>query len=427
MKFDAIKNFVDTALSVCGYGDAYIIDSDRKLVALLSADEVTLSVSTDDIEKLLNMNPICIIKNKYEKEMANALIAGSVRISSVPIVDKNNRLLYVYQKVNKNIETFVKADSLLGADPYSFSIWDTMKSIRKEYQKESFVVTDVNETDIKLHNLLSPFIISTSEIEKVNVETHYVVLAFLYDYNMSAAARMCIEHNVPYVTCVLSRLDTKYNVTDFFKIDSVAHAVLQAEAHKNSTYFDMNDFQNIFQIIKMTEFTVVCYLEIGTYRGDSARAALAYMVQSNIRRKAFFVDTFKGFSYQEANVSSDITWAGTHGDTSLDFVNNRLSEFRDDIEYELIQSNVICDALPQQITDIAVAYIDVDIFEATVAALDKVDERITDGGVIMIEDYGHTPPLIGAQIAVDDFYKRNREKYMGLYLQSGQYVFIRRG
>jgi hypothetical protein len=45
------------------------------------------------------------------------------------------------------------------------------------------------------------------------------------------------------------------------------------------------------------------------------------------------------------------------------------------------------------------------MYEAVAAALAKVAPLIAEGGIIIAEDQGHTPLLIGAYVAVQKFLK----------------------
>ena len=181
------------------------------------------------------------------------------------------------------------------------------------------------------------------------------------------------------------------------------------------------DFENIFQGLEVTRGVEGDYVEIGTYQGASARAALNYMRRADIQRTAYFLDTYEGFSYEEAEKSSDSAWFGTHTETSLEAVKEYLSEYPN---AKPVKANIITDGLPEEITRIALCNIDVDIYDAVYAALKTVAPLIAEHGIIIAEDYGHTPWLIGAQFAVRRFLEET-DGFMPLYFPSGQMVLIK--
>lgn len=156
---------------------------------------------------------------------------------------------------------------------------------------------------------------------------------------------------------------------------------------------------------------------------DSASAALNYMKKSGINKKAYFIDTYEGFNYDEAFNSNDTYWKSGHTDTSLERVSKRLEKYSN---AKLVKGNIIKDELPEEIKQICVVNIDVDLYEAVKAALYKVKDKVVTNGIIIAEDYGHTPTLIGGQKAVQEFIEDNKNDFIPLYLNSGQMFLIKK-
>ena len=141
-----------------------------------------------------------------------------------------------------------------------------------------------------------------------------------------------------------------------------------------------------------------------------------------LQRKVWLLDTYEGFNYVEASESSDMRWQNTHDDTSIELVRKRVKE---DQNINIVKSNIITDNLPDEMENIAVCNIDVDLYEAVQYALYKVKDRVVKGGVIIAEDYGHTPELLGAQLAIDEFYEENEDEWFKIVCTSGQCLLIR--
>ena len=137
----------------------------------------------------------------------------------------------------------------------------------------------------------------------------------------------------------------------------------------NSWHFCPVDFENIFQALKASQTLEGDFVEIGTFKGDSASAALNYMKKANINKKAYFIDTYEGFNYEQALKSNDTFWKESHKNTSYDKVKERLTQYGN---ATVVKGNIISDDLPAEIDKICVANIDVDLYEAIKAALYKV-------------------------------------------------------
>jgi len=160
-----------------------------------------------------------------------------------------------------------------------------------------------------------------------------------------------------------------------------------------------------------------------TYKGGSALTALNYIKNTNQKRQGYFIDTFKGFNYEDAKNSSDIVWRNTHfiSDEIENYIKETLKEFDN---YKLIKSNIISDNLPDEIKKISLANIDVDLKEATYSAIVKVSKRLSLRGIIMCEDPVHTPHLIGAKYAMEKFLKSEEGKNNYLKIFKKNHYFL---
>jgi hypothetical protein len=87
--------------------------------------------------------------------------------------------------------------------------------------------------------------------------------------------------------------------------------------------------------------------------------------------------------------------------------------------------NIIEQEIPADVPLIAVANIDVDLYEAVLAALHKTAPRMTSGGIIIMEDPGHTPYLVGARVALDEFLaSRTAAGFLPIYMEFGQTFLV---
>jgi macrocin-O-methyltransferase TylF-like protien len=190
------------------------------------------------------------------------------------------------------------------------------------------------------------------------------------------------------------------------------------------------DMINLIQCIDVTRELPGCFVEIGTYRGSSGRLALRYMRAIGIIRICYFFDTFTGFDYQEAENSPDRLWAGTHSTEGMTVIEKRLAVFSNEqrgLITKVMKANIIRDPLPQDLKEIALANIDVDLYEAVDAALMKIAPLIVKNGIVIVEDAGHTPALIGARIALNRFLATPQgNDFLPIYMESGQTLLIRK-
>ncbi len=217
-----------------------------------------------------------------------------------------------------------------------------------------------------------------------------------------------------------------YPTARYFHRDDTARSVLLEErARKDSTKFELADYENILQAIAATKHLSGPYVEIGVYKGDSARLALRYLRQCDIKKFCFLIDTYEGFGYEEAQQSPDARWgkADAHEDAPLEQVEDFLKEFSDK---ELLKMNIITEELPERISEVSVCNIDVDMYEAVLASARRMAPRMAKGGIMILEDQGHTPAMGGAYLAALEFLESDTGRaFVPVHLYSGQMFLIK--
>lgn len=287
------------------------------------------------------------------------------------------------------------------------------KCIKKTNNDNIYVLSDIKNFPKRYK------VVDINDIEGLSNTNALVVLAYNNDFSALEVIKILKSKNIQYMS-----LPIAYPLARYFHTDKCAFDALCEEAVNPNWHFCPGDFENIFQAIKNAKNLDGAFVEIGTFRGDSGAAALNYMEKTQIIKPAYFIDTFEGFTYEEAYSSEDIYWQGTHFDTSFETVSKRFEKYKN---ANVIKSNIITDDLPHEIDKICVANIDVDMYEAVKAALYKVKDKIVKHGIIIAEDYGHTPGLIGAQKAANEFLEENPDKFITIYLNSGQLLMINKG
>ncbi len=253
-----------------------------------------------------------------------------------------------------------------------------------------------------------------------NVEKDSILLlAYNADYLAREAAKEAFIHHIKYDSLCQGQPVARY----YHLHKNVWDTLTYEFNHSPLPHFYSSDFENIMQAISITQHLEGDIVEIGTFQGSSARAMLNFIHRSAINKKCYFCDTFEGFTYEEAQYSIDLRWANTHTETSLQRVQEYLSAYSN---FTLHKANIITDNLPESISKICLANIDVDMYEAVKAALYKVKDKVVKNGIIIAEDYGHTPSLTGAQKAVEEFLEENPSCFMPLYMGlSGQMFLIK--
>lgn len=220
--------------------------------------------------------------------------------------------------------------------------------------------------------------------------------------------------------------------------NSTARSVLEVEFEFQMRHgfakwdFGHADFVNLIQALELTRDTPGCYLEVGCYRGSSAGVILRYLATTRRPLETFFLDVFEGFQYGESHTSADAIWHGTHATDGLAAVRERLVRYNtgfSDLKITVEKNNIITDPLPARVIEqgISLANLDVDLHEAVYAGLHKIAPHIVTNGILVVEDPGHTPLLIGARYALEKFLNEDIGRtFMPLSMESGQSFLIKK-
>lgn len=372
---DVIKENNFKYKNVKGFCDQYIVNQSKLVGIITDIDfQKYIKGQVKNVKDIINYNPIII--NKTEVNLIGEYFKFYPNVWSIPVVDDEHNLIYVVERLNMRAGQFWKYDSefLHNYGMIRKRIQNKMHEIHEKYPNCIIrIITDMNQKEKKMLGV-NNICVDSDSLCSMDTENVIVILAYKFNYNTSETIGKLLNKKIKfYGLNITMRSDTCH----YYENDRCAHEVLYEEVLKNGSYFDMNDFENIFQALQITKKLSGAYVEIGTFHGDSARAALSYMQKKHINKKAYFIDTYEGFTYSESFDSADAFWNGTHETTSIDFVKERLNEF---CNYELIKANIIKDDIPNDIDKIAVCNVDVDMYEAVYTALVKVHSRIIEGG-----------------------------------------------
>ena len=158
-------------------------------------------------------------------------------------------------------------------------------------------------------------------------------------------------------------------------------------------------------------------VECGVWKGGSMAAIARTLLQvKDSNRELYLFDTFEGMSEPTAN---DIDYSGKHAsqvlmeDKGFQCADAPLTSVRD-VLYEtgypkerirFVQGRVE-ETIPQNApSSISLLRLDTDWYESTAHELVHLFPRLSRGGVIIVDDYGHWK---GSRQACDEYFQQNR-------------------
>lgn len=296
-------------------------------------------------------------------------------------------------------------------------------AINRGFGKTHLVVTDIDAVANAptSTNVVTPENFSIADAKNFD----FVMLAFKYEFPANIAiVKQLTTHSVKYIG-----LDVAFSLSRPVDIDREVHDAIKIaqDAQVGGGWAKpTTDWYDVLQAIDNTKDVQGCFVEIGTFMGSTMAVVLEYMKAKGIKKDTYTLDTFEGFAYDAARNSSDVVWVDSHV-VDQKTVTDRLKKF--DPAVNVIKNNIITDDLPKEVVSngIAVAFLDVDIYEGVLAGFKKLAPHINPGGILIAEDAGHCPLLYGARLATNEFADSDiGKKFMKIYMASGQTWFVRK-
>ncbi|MFN0729535.1 TylF/MycF/NovP-related O-methyltransferase [Polaribacter gochangensis] len=171
-------------------------------------------------------------------------------------------------------------------------------------------------------------------------------------------------------------------------------------------------------------------LEFGIFKGNSFFRWVKFrdLLENNSSRKIIGFDVFGDFpeaNFDEDKKRRDLFVEETQGGKSISYeeMNDLLVSQRLEKNVELIKGDILVTLDEYLIKNphlkISLLHIDVDLYEPVKIILEKLYDRITKGGIIILDDYG---TFSGTNKAVDDFFENKIEIKKKPYSQTISYI-----
>lgn len=163
------------------------------------------------------------------------------------------------------------------------------------------------------------------------------------------------------------------------------------------------------------------FVECGVYKGFYSAVLVRYLSFAACRRQMYLYDTFDGLPEGQSSARErELTnpyyeWDGTYED-----VDARFAEFPNVHVIKGTVPDILNERAPERI---ALLHLDMNAAAAETATLDHLFDRVSDGGIILMDDYGRCdlPGLFAAL-----YHWMQNRGYAVLELPTGQGMVIKR-
>jgi hypothetical protein len=175
------------------------------------------------------------------------------------------------------------------------------------------------------------------------------------------------------------------------------------------TFLSHDRLYILWQSIRNVRFVFLPAVEVGSYRGGSAffiATALNELLGTEV--PLHVIDTFEGHPDKVSQEFDNQHVQGYFSDTSFEDVQSYLSGFSKVIMHKGEFTSV---AKELSVIQYGFVHIDVDIYQSILDCLNYFGERIVEGGVIVVDDYG-APSCPGVERAVKEYLQKHNNFYV---------------
>lgn len=231
---------------------------------------------------------------------------------------------------------------------------------------------------------------------------------------------------VPYLENKMLLDKDGYTNADFVsplisKYGAMPYAVYEESLLKFRPKTDIRDYFELCQIIDSLEHRNIegNISEFGSFYGHSGYLMSRILEEVSSKKKLFMFDMFENFP--EESIGVDKFWSGTHL-VDFDVVK---SKFNDRSNVALVKGDFTETFRNTDTGALSFAFIDCDSYRATKHILAEVwESRLSTGGIVALEDYGHAA-LLGNRVAVHDFFDDRRDAYTYYSQFSGFFIAVK--
>jgi hypothetical protein len=224
-----------------------------------------------------------------------------------------------------------------------------------------------------------------------------------------------IKERTIYYNYLWYNADRKIDLKKLPGFSEIASQVIEAQ----TTMLNYDRLHTLWQAVLSIPSPDLPLVEIGTYRGGSAKFIIEALKQNRYENQFYVFDTFEGHVLVDESIDGTHI-VGTFGDTSYEKVKAYLSS-----------PNVIIykgDFLKtaehiEKIANFGMVHIDVDVYPATKFCLEFFAGRTIPGSVIIVDDYGFIT-CKGAKKATDEFVRSN-PNFKLFHLVTGQALVLK--
>jgi len=200
--------------------------------------------------------------------------------------------------------------------------------------------------------------------------------------------------------------------------DGIFEKVYRESLSKVRAKCDVRDAFDLYQFLVQSLSVEGDIIEFGSYEGHSGFLMAEILQEYRGKKDIYLCDTFTSFPVEKTGV--DYRWGNTHG-VNFEKVRALFSKMPN---VHLVKGDFRQTFFDIDVEKFQFIYVDCDSYDGTKFVCENAFPKLSVGGFIVFEDYGHEHCL-GARIAVDNFFKNRTNVVKFFSFFSGFQIFMK--
>jgi hypothetical protein len=215
--------------------------------------------------------------------------------------------------------------------------------------------------------------------------------------------------------------ETHVYITNQFD-DGLFDSIYRYSLEKVRRKCQIRDAYDLYQCLVTCQNIEGDIIECGSYEGHSGLIIAEFLKRKKFQKKLYLCDTFKEFPKMHFGI--DHPWSEFN---NKNFNYSHVKSVFESYEFVKLIKGEFKQTLGKIPTKkFSLAYVDCDSYEATRCVSEYIYPKLSAGGCIVFEDYGHHA-LLGARRAIDQFIYKNRDNLFCFFsFFSGLKIVVKR-
>lgn len=339
------------------------------------------------------------------------------------LFSKQQWLNWMIREIKYNITIKKNTIVLIGSSRLLINLLNLILKAFSNSQINSIYIFPRNKFTLKKQKII--IIDNLSQIKEKSEKVIFVACS-TQDIEVTEMFKLILKHKTflfsPFVYKIKAenwqtKKDKSLFVATVFN-NKLVNEVYNFASSKTHIKCERAEADEIYQFLLQTKNIKGSIAEFGSYEGHSGLILCTFMKKLKISKKLYLCDTFHQFPIEKFGI--DQFWSKTH---KVNF-NHIKRLFESYSNVFLVKGDFAKTIAKIPENHFSFVYVDCDSNRAVNLVINQIYPKLSRGGIMCFEDYGHAHCL-GARFAVDQYFQNVSNCFRFFSARSGMQIIIK--